>query len=71
MNLVQQHPHTYGDEGCEDELGEVNEDPLVSVVGDALIGRWFVAHAPRMEESEYNPQQGRGERNELERLRTR
>jgi hypothetical protein len=67
VNPVQQHPHTDGDEGCENELAEVNEDPLVRVVGDPLIGRWLVAHAPRVEESEHNPKQGCGERDELER----
>jgi hypothetical protein len=71
MNPVQQHPHTYGNEGRENELGEANEDPRVCVVGDSLIGRWLVAHAPRVEEGEHNPEQDRGERNELERSQAR
>jgi hypothetical protein len=29
--------HTPGEEGGENELGEVNEDPLIRVVGDPLI----------------------------------
>ena len=71
LNPIQQHPHTHGDQGRKNELGEVNEDPLVCVVGDPLIRRRFVAHAPRVEESERNPEEGRGERNELKQSRTR
>jgi hypothetical protein len=36
LDPVQQHPHTQGKQRCEDELGEVDEDPLVRLVGDPL-----------------------------------
>jgi hypothetical protein len=36
LNPAQQHPDTSGDEGCEDELGHVDEDPLVRLVRDSL-----------------------------------
>ena len=71
LNPVQQQPHTDSDERRENELGEVNEDPFVRVVRDPLIGRRFVAHTPRVEEREHNPQQGPDERNELKRSQAR
>ena len=45
LNPVQQHPHSQGEEGREEELGEVHEDPFVRLVGDPLIWRRLIAYA--------------------------
>jgi hypothetical protein len=64
LNAIQQHPNARGDEGREDELAEVDEDPLVRLISDALIEGALLV---RMDDREHHPEQRGSKHNQMPR----